>query len=359
MKHSIGFAYGAILLALLPGLARTCDVKTDDPCGRQTEWNEFETIRLQMAQFGMPTPSIWYVQSSQKNHDLRVDFDSSDPHSQGTIMMVEGSVFVSKGVELTPGAEIDSLDSPVLAVILTGKVLSRALPGGPSALAGKKQQIKFEDKSTGIQFATPSAEGFISAPWSVTGTVTPNSDGSVDFSLALKYPAENEGHVKKEVTMSLSGNLKHNSDFHIDDAMSLGGWTVLGVGPIVEKTPGGGTRIDYGAKPTATTPTTIADIRKQLAKENSPGEPDPSNNFAGFWKEKCEDTFGLRIKPADQPAMYTVTFCGPGGCGDEQNERKTYIKGDKRYHIVSKTELQVGPSESRSNYKKCSEGMLP
>ena len=54
-----------------------------------------------------------------------------------------------------------------------------------------------------------------------------------------------------------------------------------------------------------------------------------------------------------------MTFCGPGGCGDEQNERKTYINGDKHYNIISKTELQVGPAENRSTYKKCSEGLLP
>jgi hypothetical protein len=57
--------------------------------------------------------------------------------------------------------------------------------------------------------------------------------------------------------------------------------------------------------------------------------------------------------------MYTVTFCGPGGCGDEQNERKTYIKGDKHCNVVSATELQVCPADNRSTYKKYSDEMFP
>lgn len=353
---------GAILLFVSLGSvnANACDIKANDPCGKVTEWNRFETIRLQMTQDGVSAPLIWYFQSSSKNQDFRVDFESSDPHSLGggAIIMVEGSVFVSKGVELTSGSEIDALDVPVLYIILIEKILSCALPDGPRSLAGKKRQFKFEDKTTGIQFATPSAGGFIPPPWSVEGTVTPNADESFDFDLSLRYSDEQDTKAKRDVTAKLSGQLKHSDDFHIDDAMSLDGWTVLGVGPIVEKTPNG-EHIDYGTQPTKEIPKTIADIRKRIAKAKSPGEPDLSRNYAGFWKAKCDDTFGLRIKSVNEQGMYTVTFCGPGGCGDDQEERRTYIVGDQHYNIVSETELQVGPPGNRSTYKKCSDGMLP
>ena len=65
------------------------------------------------------------------------------------------------------------------------------------------------------------------------------------------------------------------------------------------------------------------------------------------------------MKLVDTPGMYAVTFCGPGGCGDEQNERKTFINGDKRYNIVSATALQMGAQENRSTYMKCSDKMWP
>lgn len=359
MKQSISWLLGIALLTLFHGpvAANDCGEKSD-PCGKRTEWNEYESVRLRMKREGMQAPANWYLQSSQKNGDLRVDIDFPDAETpqHGTIMMVEGRTFVSKGIELPPGREIDSLDWPVLSVILTGKVLSRALPKGPAALSGRRQ-VRHEDKKTGIQFATPSAQGFIPPPWSVAGFVQPNPNGSIDFDLVLNWD-EVAGKVRHAASMTLSGQLLRNADFQIDSAMPLEGWRVFGVGPIVERTKDGKI-FDYGAKPVKIAPKTIADIRKEIAVENSPGEADLSINLAGFWKEKCSDTFGLRIKPADKPGMYTVTFCGPGGCGDERNERKTFITGDKGYNLVSANELQVGRSGDRSSYKKCSDKMLP
>lgn len=330
-----------------------------DPCGKNTEWNEYETVALHVNQEGMPGPNNYYMQSSRKNGDLQVDIDIPDSHApqHGTILMVEGRTFLSKGLKLTQGSEIDALDGPVLSVILTGKVLSRALPEGPAALT-RKQQVMHEDKKTGIQFATPSAQGFIPFPWSVKGFITPNTDGSIDFNLVLKWASKGATNAKEATSVSLSGQLIHNANFQIDSSMPLEGWSVFGVGPIVEKAKDS-TIYDYGAKPTETSAKTIADIRKEIAIESSPGEPDLSLKLAGFWKGKCSDTYGLRVKPVDKAGMYTVTFCGPGGCGDEQNERETYITGDKQYHVVNANELQVGPSDNRSTYIKCSEKMLP
>jgi hypothetical protein len=156
----------------------------------------------------------------------------------------------------------------------------------------------------------------------------------------------------------LGGNLKHQSDFRLDDSTPLAGWNVFGVGPIVEHTETG-TRFDYGAKPVAQQPRTIADVRRQLEIQDSPGQPDLTLNFAGFWKGKCSDDFGLRIKPVDKPGMYTVTFCGPGGCGAQQEEPATFITGDRHYGVVSPVELEVGLEGGRSIYKKCSDKMLP
>ena len=339
-------------------MAIDCGGKAD-PCGQPTGWNEFETVRLRMKQTGVNTPAQWFMQTSRANNDLQVEIDVPDPKvpQKGTIMMVEGLTLLTKGVGFVEGYEIDALDVPVLYIILTGKVLSRALPSGPGAV-GVRHAVAHEDKKVGIKFATRSASGFISPPWSVSGKVVGNADGSHNFDLILRWTADNRAKVKRPLELSLVGQLIHNNDFKIDSNMSLIGWKVFGVGPIIE-TLEGSTRIDYGAKSMKSKPKTIADIRAALAIENSPGEPEPSLNFVGFWKEKCTESFGLRIKPANRPHMYTVTFCGPGGCGDETNERETFIKGDKRYNIVSATELQVGSAQSQSTYKKCSESMLP
>ncbi len=361
MKSSLFRLSAFVLLALIaaPASSKDC-AASQDPCGKHTEWNDFESIRLRTTQEGETGALESLVRASRANNDLQVDVDdSSDPkHPQhGTILMVGGRVFASKGLTLTPGAEIDALDGPFLYSILVGKVLSRALPSGPDMLT-RPQEVAHRDETTGIQFATPSAQGFIPPPWSVAGTVTPRADRSFAFDLMLKWSAAESGGAKHARSLAFQGALKHQTDFKLDDAMALDGWKVFGVGPIVEHTQSS-TRLDYGAKPAAPGQRTIGDIRRQLEIDDSPGQPDLSLKLAGFWKEKCTEGFGLRIKPVDKPGMYTVTFCGPGGCGDDQNERKTFITGDQHYTVVSSVELEVGPEGSRSTYKKCSDGMLP
>jgi hypothetical protein len=347
---------GCCLLSSAGTAAEECAGKSD-PCGKRTEWNEFEAVRLRMTQLDSPGVMSSYLQTSRRNNDLRVDIDitGAQPPQHGTIMMVGGKVFASRGVTLEKGAEIDALDGPVLYTILTTKVLGRALPAGPGTTLGP-QNFAHREEKTGIQFATPSAEGFIPPPWSATGTVTPKADGSVDFDFELKWSAVDESKTSHPMEAKLSGSLRHDKTFRLDDGMSLQGWTVLGVGPITETT-SSETRFDYGTKPATGNPNTIGEIRQQLAAEDFPGKPDLLFNFAGFWKEKCSDGFGLRIKPVDQPGMYTVTFCGPGGCGDETEERKTFITGDRHYKVLSATALRVG--QDHSTYTKCSDGMLP
>ena len=101
MKQSISWFLSIALLALLNGpvTANDCGEKSD-PCGKRTEWNEYESVRLRMKRERMQLPANWYLQSSRKNGDLRVDIDFPDAESpqHGTIMMVEGRVFGSKGI---------------------------------------------------------------------------------------------------------------------------------------------------------------------------------------------------------------------------------------------------------------------
>jgi hypothetical protein len=118
-----------VVLVLSSGIThgKDCGDKAD-PCGKPTEWSEFETVRLRMTQEGMATPVNWFMQTSRANNDLKVEVDFPDPKApqRGIIMMVEGATLVSKGIGFVPGREIDALDWPILSIILAGKVLGRA-----------------------------------------------------------------------------------------------------------------------------------------------------------------------------------------------------------------------------------------
>jgi hypothetical protein len=69
-------------------------------------------------------------------------------------------------------------------------------------------------------------------------------------------------------------------------------------------------QLRYSA-PTPALYKTVADIRKKLAEDDYAGERDPSKNFTGFWKEDCDQAFGLQIMPHGTDGKYSIVFCGP------------------------------------------------
>ena len=88
------------LLFSAAAVAEDC-VEKADPCGKKTEWNEFGAVRLQTTQVGSPGVMSSYLQTSRANGDLRVDIDvtGAEQPEHGTILMVGGRVFVSKGLK--------------------------------------------------------------------------------------------------------------------------------------------------------------------------------------------------------------------------------------------------------------------
>ena len=63
-------------------------------------------------------------------------------------------------------------------------------------------------------------------------------------------------------------------------------------------------------------------------------------DFTGFWKDHCADPYGFQIKPY-KDGLYTVRFCGPGGCDDSPDAAvATPIDGDPGYEVVSAAEIR-------------------
>lgn len=81
--------------------------------------------------------------------------------------------------------------------------------------------------------------------------------------------------------------------------------------------------------------------------------------FTGFWKEKCEDAFGLQIKPASND-LYSVSFCGPGGCFEPGTYRpNTRLEGDPSYQVVDNKHIKVRGLDGWSVYTKCTDETKP
>ena len=356
--------FGITVLVFCLALGSVCSAGENetcgDPCGKPTPWDDFNVVDLKMSVPNSPGYAIWNSQSDKEAYDIQVDVETSDGKEtkKGKILMVGGRVMATKGPITEPGYEIDALDSAILEQILVIRLLGASMPNGPTERGS--QQIDFSNAKTGIQFATPSAQGFIAPPWKVKGEVRVLASDVVEYSLALTSgtmgkPADQGG----EYSANFVGKLSKKATAKINDAMSLDGWNLYGVGAQTRKE-GSATAYDYGAAPATTTYKTIADIRKKLAVDDYPGEPDPAKNFTGFWKEKCEDPFGLQIMPFGTDGKYSIIFCGPGGCGKQGSDgRNTYITKDRNYEVISENEIKIKRSDGWDTYYRCTKETNP
>jgi hypothetical protein len=212
-----------------------------DPAG---QWGDFESVRLHVTQAGSPALDS-YLQSSHSNQDFQLDFADPQQPEHGVIMMVAGRVMLVRGLKLTAGSELAALDQPLLMYGLVSKTLGRVLPAGPDAV-GAGQRISHVDTAVGLAFSTPSAQGNLPPPWSVEGSVRPAADHSLDFDLVLKSAAR--------TVINLKGNLRHQSDFRLDDSMELDGFSIFSLEY----------RAGYVAKPMTDHPKTIGELRRQI-----------------------------------------------------------------------------------------------
>jgi hypothetical protein len=82
--------------------------------------------------------------------------------------------------------------------------------------------------------------------------------------------------------------------------------------------------------------------------------------YTGFWKTECSLAFGLQIAPVNE-SLYSVSFCGPGGCFKPGTYRpNTPIEGDALYEVVSSSEIIVKASNAGSTtYHKCTSNTHP
>jgi len=347
----------AVLLSMPISVMGACG--EDQECDDISAWAVFTKIALKQSYSGSAATMEWEGAFDPETHDasIYISMRGSKEPMTGTVGLVGGQVMLTKGLQLQPGYEIDALDAPVLSMRLAMIVLNRLFPKGPDAIEGTVNIDRTDQ--VGIEYATPSASGYIPAPWHAKGTVSRLVDGKVSFEIALSFPMGGQDQQKNDFTINTKGEFAKLGRPVFRDADSLEGWTTYGLGPQQSKLDSS-TIMDYGAKPQQVVYRTIGDVRASLAAENDPGIRDASKEFTGFWKKTCDDPFGLQIKHYGEDGKYSIVFCGPGGCGDPSMSRLTFITGDKRYEAVSESEIiSIGRSGDRETYYRCSKDTNP
>jgi hypothetical protein len=348
----------AVFLAAPFPATASCD--KDPECDDVSAWAAFTRVTLKQSVSGSSETIEWMGSFDHKSLDISIDIatqGTTEPMA-GTVALVGGQVMMTKGLKLQPGYEIDALDAPVLSMKLVMILLKRTFPKGPDEIIGSADVDR--TSSVGIKYATPSASGYIPAPWQVKGTVSKLADGTLPFDLALSFAFERQDKQTHNLTIHMKGELAVLGRPVFRDTDPLDGWTTYGLGPQQIKQENS-TILDYGAKPQETTRyRNVGDIRAFIAAENHPGTRDSTKDFTGFWKKKCDEPFGLQIKHHGDEGKYSIVFCGPGGCGDAAQSRPTFITGDKRFEVVSESELiQVGRSGDRDIYYRCTKDTNP
>jgi hypothetical protein len=336
----------------------SCD--KDPECDDVSAWAVFTRIALRQSVVGSDEAIEWLGLFDHKALDVSIDIATHGTKESmaGTVGLVGGHVMLTKGLKLQSGYEIDALDAPVLSMRLVMILMKRVFPKGPDQILGPTN-VDYTGR-VGIKYATPSASGYIAAPWNVKGKVSRLADGTLPFELALSFPLQQQDKQVGTLTFGMKGELAVLGRPVFRDTDSLDGWTTYGLGPQQTKQ-GSSTVLDYGAKAQEGAPyRTIGDIRAFIAAENHPGTRDATKDFTGFWKKKCDEAFGLQIKHYGDEGKYSIVFCGPGGCGDPSQSRLTFITGDERYDVVSEGKLiEIGRSGDREIYYRCTKDTNP
>lgn len=84
-------------------------------------------------------------------------------------------------------------------------------------------------------------------------------------------------------------------------------------------------------------------------------ELDESHPFIGLWRDHCSDPFGLAIDRAGDN-LYSVSFCGPGGCFEPGTYRpNTPIVGDPYHRVIDTDTIDVSSINGFDTYHRCAE----
>jgi hypothetical protein len=79
--------------------------------------------------------------------------------------------------------------------------------------------------------------------------------------------------------------------------------------------------------------------------------------FVGFWKENRHEQFGVAIDDAGN-GLYSISFCGPGGCFEPTQWRKnTTIVNDPSYRVIDKDTIEFVSGHESSIYRRFTEGV--
>jgi hypothetical protein len=192
--------------------------------------------------------------------------------SVGSVMSVCGDqALLFDGLVPPKGREMDELNTPILLLQLTLKLLAHALPAGPQTVT-QETMINIEDAKHPIQVhkGTSVRRDFLS-PWRANGFVTVRGQGTLDFKIHFVYK-ESGG---ADATADLDGEWRQPSDMpSLDNAFSLENWHVYRVNTVLNFVAGRG-QFDSVVVPQPLRFKTVGALRSHIEQGWSPSLAEP------------------------------------------------------------------------------------
>lgn len=180
----------ALTAALLcgPALADPCP---DEPGGEEacigtSAWYAANRLAIHFESEDGEADWLFEVASGSE-YRITLEERFGDAPASGTIIVLDGRVMLTNGLELEPGSETGSLDAAALVQQLTLKLLQHVFPGGREEVLGV-EAFRVRRVHLSIAAATRRATTEFAPPWMVTGQIDNGNFDWVDFELEFEAP---------------------------------------------------------------------------------------------------------------------------------------------------------------------------
>lgn len=253
----------AVALAVSGGPADgACDGRPGDICASGSPWLQANGAVVKLEEPGSPDYGIWTFSIPERSSlDIETEARHQGSVKRGRIMLVNGKVMLTHGLDLEKGSEIDALDAAVLYYQLVITLLSQAVPGGPQEVTGARA-VDLREARRGIWVATSSASGYFAPPWTLKGMLRPHTPERIGFSLALDALVDDARH-----TFVLTGDWKKAARApRLDPTLSLESWRMYALGPMSVMRPDG-TALGHGAEFKPPSVRTLGELQELLRRE--------------------------------------------------------------------------------------------
>jgi hypothetical protein len=177
-----------ILSLPAPALADTCpdEPGLEEACVGGSPWYMANRLRLHL-ESGEDVADWLFEIASASEYRITLDQHIAGQAQAGTLMVIDGKVMITRGMELELGSETGDMDAAALVQQLTLKLLQHAYPEGRAQVLGV-EDFRLRREHLYIGAATSRAEAVFAPPWMVTGQIDNGNFDWVDFELDFEVP---------------------------------------------------------------------------------------------------------------------------------------------------------------------------